>query len=87
MPGNPALRGIDPDVDGRGIIAVIGPSKTGKTTLIRFINWLAEPTAGQILWGGIELARLPKARLRETQHTISVVFQEYNLVDATERPR
>ena len=45
-PDKPVLHGIDLTVEGRGITAVIGPSGTGKSTLIRCINRLVEPSAG-----------------------------------------
>ena len=38
--------------------AIIGPSGTGKSTLIRCINRLVEPTAGEILFMGTDLAKL-----------------------------
>ena len=52
VPGKPVLRGIDLDFEARGISAVIGPSGTGKSTLIRCINRLVEPTAGQVIFEG-----------------------------------
>ena len=46
--GKPVLRGISLDFAGSGFTAIIGPSGTGKSTLIRCINRLVEPSAGQI---------------------------------------
>ena len=78
----PVLRDIDLDVPGRGVTAVIGPSGTGKSTLIRCINRLVEPTAGQILFHGVDLAALkPGPQLRAARRRIGMVFQEYNLVE------
>jgi phosphonate transport system ATP-binding protein len=61
--------------------AIIGPSGTGKSTLIRCINRLVDPTAGEILFGGTDLARLKGRALREARRRIGMVFQEYNLVE------
>jgi phosphonate transport system ATP-binding protein len=61
--------------------AIIGPSGTGKSTLIRCINRLVDPTAGEILFGGQDLARLKGRALREARRRIGMVFQEYNLVE------
>jgi phosphonate transport system ATP-binding protein len=79
--GVPVLRDISIAFPARGITAVIGPSGTGKSTLIRCINRLVEPTAGQILFHGVDLARLRGRELREARRRIGMVFQEYNLVE------
>jgi len=81
VPGRPVLRGIDLEVAPRGMTAVIGPSGTGKSTLIRCINRLVEPTAGEIVFLGTDLARLSGAALREARRRIGMVFQEFNLVE------
>ena len=81
VPGKPVLQDIDLDIAARGITAVIGPSGTGKSTLIRCINRLVEPTAGEILFDGADLARLSGAALRHARRHIGMVFQEYNLVE------
>lgn len=79
--GVPVLRGIDLSIPGRGVTAVIGPSGTGKSTLIRCINRLVEPTSGQILFMGQDMAKLRGRRLREARRRMGMVFQEYNLVE------
>ncbi|MDB5812818.1 MAG: phosphonate transporter ATP-binding protein [Betaproteobacteria bacterium] len=79
--GKPVLRDISLDFTTRGFTAVIGPSGTGKSTLIRCINRLVEPTAGQILFQGRDLVKLSGLELREARRGIGMVFQEYNLVE------
>jgi phosphonate transport system ATP-binding protein len=81
VPGKPVLSGITLDFAARGITAVIGPSGTGKSTLIRCINRLVEPTAGEIVFDGRDLTRLKKGELRAVRRHIGMVFQEYNLVE------
>ncbi|HRO58303.1 MAG TPA: phosphonate ABC transporter ATP-binding protein [Burkholderiaceae bacterium] len=77
----PVLRGIDLDIAGEGLTAIIGPSGTGKSTLLRCINRLVDPTAGEILFDGVDLARLGGKALRRARRHIGMVFQEYNLVE------
>ena len=79
--GKPVLRDISLDFAARGFTAVIGPSGTGKSTLIRCINRLVEPTAGAILFQGKDLVKLSGRELREARRSIGMVFQEYNLVE------
>ena len=79
--GVTVLRDISITFPDRGITAVIGPSGTGKSTLIRCINRLVEPTAGEILFRGVDLAKLRGQALRAARRRIGMVFQEYNLVE------
>jgi phosphonate transport system ATP-binding protein len=79
--GKKVLDGITLDFAASGLTAVIGPSGTGKSTLLRCVNRLVEPTAGQIHFGGRDIAPLRGQALREARREIGMVFQEYNLVE------
>ena len=79
--GKRVLDGITLDFPVAGITAIIGPSGTGKSTLLRCINRLVEPTAGEILLDGGDIAHLRGKALRETRRRIGMVFQEFNLVE------
>ena len=79
--GKPVLNDISLDIAARGITAIIGPSGTGKSTLIRCINRLVEPSAGAVVLDGEDLVRLPRKALRLARRRIGMVFQEYNLVE------
>jgi phosphonate transport system ATP-binding protein len=79
--GKPVLTDVNLDVAPRGLTAVIGPSGTGKSTLIRCINRLVEPTQGEVLFEGQDLVKLDRRALREARRHIGMVFQEYNLVE------
>jgi phosphonate transport system ATP-binding protein len=79
--GVPVLRDVSIAFPDRGITAVIGPSGTGKSTLIRCINRLVEPTAGEILFHGEDITKLRRGALRAMRRRIGMVFQEYNLVE------
>jgi len=79
--GKPVLTDINLEVAARGLTAIIGPSGTGKSTLIRCINRLVEPTQGEILFDDRDLVKLDARALREARRHIGMVFQEYNLVE------
>ena len=80
-PGQPVLKDVSLTVEGRGMTAIIGPSGTGKSTLIRCINRLVDPTAGEIHFRGHDMVRLGGRELRVARRRIGMVFQEYNLVE------
>jgi phosphonate transport system ATP-binding protein len=65
--------------DGEFLI-VIGLSGSGKSTLLRCINRLIDPTEGEILWNGVDLAKLEGEDLRKARRKIGMIFQHFNLV-------
>jgi phosphonate transport system ATP-binding protein len=79
--GKKALGGIDVVIDRPQLVAVIGSSGAGKSTFIRCINRLVEPTAGRILLNGEDIVALDRKGLRATRRRIGMIFQEYNLVE------
>ena len=79
--GKRVLDGISLAFAATGLTAIIGASGTGKSTLLRCVNRLVEPTAGEILFGGRDIAHLKGRDLREARREIGMVFQEYNLVE------
>ncbi len=83
--GQPVLKSIDLVIAGTGLTSIIGPSGTGKSTLIRCINRLVDPTAGRILLeldgAQVDMAQLRGSELRRARRHIGMVFQEYNLVE------
>jgi phosphonate transport system ATP-binding protein len=80
-PGKPVLKDISLEFNNSDLVAIIGPSGTGKSTLIRCVNRLVEPTSGAILLDGIDLVALRGKALRHARRNIGMVFQEYNLVE------
>ncbi len=80
-PGKMVLKGLNLSFESQGMTAVIGPSGTGKSTLIRCINRLVEPTSGQIIFMERDIVPLRGRALRHVRRRIGMVFQEYNLVE------
>lgn len=79
--GKRVLDNISLEIDGRGITAIIGPSGTGKSTLVRCVNGLVTPTSGTIRFNGSSLTGLSRHELRAARRRIGMVHQEYNLVE------
>ena len=70
------LRDISFAVHSGDVISVIGSTGSGKSTLLRCINYLEEPTAGQILYRGRDAETLNRA---EYHSKVGMVFQSFNL--------
>ena len=76
-----ALREVSLDVAPGTMVAVMGPSGSGKSTLLTIAGSLEDPTSGQLLVAGRDLAVMSpndKARLR--RQSIGYVFQDFNLL-------
>lgn len=78
--GTVALKDVSFEVKDGEFLAVIGLSGSGKSTLLRCINRLIEPTAGRILWNGVNLTALSTEEMRKMRRQMGMVFQQFNLV-------
>jgi phosphonate transport system ATP-binding protein len=78
--GTVALQDVSFQVPDGAFLVIIGLSGSGKSTLLRCINRLIEPTQGEILWDGVDLAKLKGEDLRKMRRQIGMVFQQFNLV-------
>lgn len=80
-PGKPVLQDISFEARGTNSVAIIGPSGTGKSTLIRCVNKLIAPTSGRVYISGQDITALRGRELRHARRKIGMVFQEFNLVE------
>ena len=72
------LRDINLDVHGGEVISIIGPSGTGKSTFLRCLNLLEQPTSGSILIDGQDILA-PEADVPLLRRRMGMVFQSFNL--------
>ncbi len=72
------LKGVTLTVNEGEVVVIIGPSGTGKSTLLRCINRLAEPDAGEIYLGEHKIESA-KSNLTKVRQRIGMVFQDFNL--------
>ena len=72
------LKDVSVEINDGDVIAVIGPSGTGKSTLLRCINLLEKPTEGRILIDGTDITD-PKCDLCKVRRKMGMVFQSFNL--------
>lgn len=75
------LKGIDLTVNDGEVVAIIGPSGTGKTTLLRTINFLDPADRGNIQLNDLTVAadQATKQEITEIRRRTAMVFQNYSL--------
>lgn len=88
------LRGVSKSYNGRAralsdvslsvrrgeFVSVIGSSGAGKSTMLRCVNRLIDPTDGTVMFNGRDITRIRGRAMRQCRRRIAMVFQHYNLV-------
>ena len=72
------LKDVNVEIHDGDVISIIGPSGTGKSTLLRCINQLEKPTAGRIWVDDLEITD-PKCDINKVRQKMGMVFQSFNL--------
>ena len=75
---NEVLKGINITIEKGDIMVVIGPSGSGKSTFLRCLNCMEDPTGGQIIFNGVDIAD-PKVDINIHRRHMGMVFQHFNL--------
>ncbi|WP_458315459.1 oligopeptide/dipeptide ABC transporter ATP-binding protein [Mycolicibacterium brisbanense] len=71
-----AVDGVDLTIDEREIVALVGESGCGKTTIARTIMRLAEATSGSVAIGGVDITHLSGRKLRTMRRDFQMIFQD-----------
>jgi phosphonate transport system ATP-binding protein len=79
-PRTVALDGLDLVVRTGEFVVILGKSGAGKTTFLRSINRLLEPTTGVVRVAGRAVTSAAAGELREARRRIGMIFQQFNLV-------
>ena len=79
-----ALDGVSVDINRGDVMVVIGPSGGGKSTFLRSLNLLEEPTSGQIIFEGVDITQKKdengkKLDIDLHRQKMGMVFQHFNL--------
>jgi len=76
-----ALDGIDLSVSERGMVAIVGPSGSGKSSLLHLVGAMDRPSSGEVIVAGQGLNALPESGLTAfRRNTVGFVFQSFNLI-------
>ena len=80
--GTGVLQDVSVDVDRGEVLTIVGPSGTGKTTLLRLLAAFRPPASGTITWEGQDLWSLSAEERLAIRRRLSMVFQEPSLFNA-----
>jgi ATP-binding cassette, subfamily B, bacterial len=69
-----ALSNVSLEIGNGEVVALVGENGSGKTTLVKLLSQLYQPTAGQVLWNGIDAREYPCEEIRDQ---ITVLFQDF----------
>ena len=72
------LKGINAEINKGDVMVVIGASGSGKSTFLRCLNLLEEPTSGQIIFEGVDITD-SKVDINMHRRKMGMVFQQFNL--------
>ncbi len=72
------LKGIDITINKGDIVAVIGPSGSGKSTFLRCLNCMEDPSGGNIIFNGVDIADM-SVNINVHRRHMGMVFQHFNL--------
>lgn len=75
---NKVLNGINFELKEGERVVILGPSGSGKSTFLRCINWIEEPTSGEIYLDG---KLITEKNIRKIRQSIGMVFQHFNLIN------
>ncbi len=75
-----AVSGVSVAIPSGQFVGIIGRSGAGKSTTLRMINRLTEPTEGRIRFGELDVTELSGPALRDWRRRCAMIFQQFNLI-------
>ena len=76
-----ALDGVNLELPEKAMVAIVGPSGSGKSSLLHIVGAMDRPTSGEVIVAGQDLGGLPERGLTHfRRRTVGFVFQSFNLV-------
>ena len=73
------LKGLSTTISKGEVVVMIGPSGGGKSTFLRCMNLLEQPTGGSIIFDGIDIVKADEKTKNEVRSEMGMVFQHFNL--------
>jgi phospholipid/cholesterol/gamma-HCH transport system ATP-binding protein len=82
VPEKVILNGIDLEIEAGSIVAIMGMSGCGKTSLLKCMSGLRKPTSGSIFLGERDIVPIPESQMEDVRRQIGLVFQYAALFDS-----
>ena len=79
--GNVAIQDLNLSIKKGSFVFVIGGSGSGKSTLIKMLYRELKPTEGEIIVGGLNVAKLRNKKVYKLRRKLGIVFQDYRLLE------
>lgn len=79
--GHRALHGVDLAVEHGQLVALVGANGAGKSTMLRCLVRLQEPTEGTVLIESKDVTAVPRRKLSAVRRDVGFIFQHFNLVE------
>lgn len=77
-----AIQGVDLSIKKGEVFGIIGLSGAGKSSLLRCLNLLEVPSAGEVTIDGLKLTSLADGELRKARQKVGMIFQQFNLLSS-----
>ncbi|NCN41734.1 phosphonate ABC transporter ATP-binding protein [bacterium] len=78
--GVQALKGINLEVEKGEFLVIIGLSGSGKSTMLRCLNRLHDPTGGEVMFNGKDIAKVTGHDIKVLRRDVAMIFQHFNLI-------
>ena len=78
--GTEALQGISFTIEDGEFVFLVGPSCSGKSTIIKLLTGEVIPTAGRVMVNGFSMSRISDRQIPYMRRTIGVIFQDFRLI-------
>ena len=79
--GTRAIRGISTTIEDGEFVFLVGPSASGKSTIIKMLTGEEIPTAGRIMINGFSVNNIAERQIPMMRRTLGIIFQDFRLIE------
>lgn len=79
--GTRAVKGISLTIEDGEFVFLVGPSGSGKSSIIKLLTGEIEPTAGRIMINGFSVSNISERQIPLMRRTLGIIFQDFRLIE------